>query len=80
MSEPKYNCETCGDGEYYPIYGVGPHRHDMSRTGSIIGSTVHLPGEEWPSNYHEDPDAPGCGTWTCPDCDGYGQNPRKTAA
>jgi hypothetical protein len=24
-------------------YGLGPHRHDMTITGSIIGSTVHLP-------------------------------------
>lgn len=72
-----FNCKTCGDGEFLPIYGVGPHRHEGD---SFIGSTVHLPQEEWPANYKEDPDAPGCGTWTCPDCDGCGKNPRDAAA
>jgi len=55
-------------------YGLAPHHHDMSRTGSIIGSTVfdELPTEHdsdgtiiikpglrfWP-----DIEAPGCGTY-----------------
>jgi hypothetical protein len=69
----QYICKTCGDGEWLPIYGVGPHRH----TGkSFLGSTVLLPKEEWPASYREDPDAPGCGTWSCPDCDGHGVNAR----
>lgn len=70
MSE--YRCEICRDGELYPMYGVGPHSHDMSKTGSYIGSIVIEPKSEWPPNFHEDPEAPGCGTWCCPNCDGYG--------
>jgi hypothetical protein len=70
---PAYKCETCGDGEWLPLYGVGPHRHVGE---SFIGSTVLAPKEEWPANYREDSDAPGCGTWSCPDCDGHGVNAR----
>lgn len=28
---------------YSEVYGIGPHHHDLSRTGHIIGSTVDDP-------------------------------------
>ena len=61
-------------GECGPfVYGLGPHHHDESITGSIIGSTVMDPLPEpnadgeyeiggrlfWP-----DGEAPGLGIWT----------------
>ncbi len=48
-------------------YGVAPHRHDLSG-GSIIGSTRLLPREEWPANFDEDPEDPGCGIYHCDRC------------
>lgn len=62
------SCEHCTDenGEAcYPMYGVGPHRHEGD---GMLGSTVILPRDEWPSNYWEDPECPGLGVWTCPYC------------
>lgn len=62
-------CEMCTDpdGEgCFPVYGVGPHTHTTFGANSF--ATVHLPPEQWPSNYQEDPDCPGCGTWWCPNC------------
>ena len=52
-------CEHCTDGNpneaeatcVYPYYGLAPHRHDLSRTGSIIGSTVIEPATKWPANF-----------------------------
>lgn len=74
-------CEHCmnpdfpEDGCSFPDYGVAPHVHDFSATGSWIGSTRLLPREQWPSNFVEDPDAPGLGTYThCPMC-GRGKKP-----
>lgn len=59
-------CELCeGVGHWY---GVAPHRHDMDKTGSIIGSTVILPKEEWPKNFIPDPEDETCGTWFCESC------------
>lgn len=58
--------------DMYPHYGVAPHRHNMARTGSVIGSTEILPKEQWPAHFREDPEAPGCGTYYCPDCHGGG--------
>ena len=72
--EPAPKCNTCLDGEIYPYYGLAPHKHDMTKTGSIIGSTVIDPESEWPSNFHPDAEDSGAGVWTCPNCDGYGQN------
>lgn len=67
------SCEYCTDpdGEpCFPMYGMGPHKHvgltDDPR--SFIGSTAHLPKEEWPSNYQEDPECPGMGVWWCEHC------------
>lgn len=62
-----------GDGpEGGSVYGLGPHHHDLTITGSIIGSTVFDPlpepnadGEYVIGNqlFIPDPDAPGLGTW-----------------
>lgn len=49
-------------------YGMAPHIHDMKITGSILGSTVFLPKNQWPSNFLPDPDCEGFGTWICKDC------------
>lgn len=56
------------DCDLFPYYGVGPHQHDLSVTGSFIGSTKIDPKEKWPKNFVEDREEPGCGTWYCPDC------------
>ena len=53
--------------DYYPQYGPQPHTHDLSG-GSFVGSTVLIPKSEWPKNYFEDPECPGCGTYVCPKC------------
>ena len=65
-------CKSCGhgtdDGCVYPYFGVAPHRHDLTRTGSFVGSTVIEPRERWPANFTPDePDAEdggGCGVYT----------------
>ncbi len=62
------------------MYGPGPHTHDLSKTGSFIGSTVlkELPAAEasgwidleplggWYRDwmYKPDEEAPGCGVYT----------------
>jgi hypothetical protein len=53
---------------------MAPHSHDIKKTGSIIGSTVIDPKKNWPNNFWEDPEAPGCGVWTCEKCNGTGQD------
>lgn len=59
-------CPYCeGMGSWY---GVAPHKHDLKRTGSIIGSTVLLPKDQWPSTFREDSECPGLGTYTCEHC------------
>lgn len=60
-------CKTCEDGPY-PNYGVGPHMCFFKLPGKTIGESVQKPKEEWPDNYTEDPECPGLGIWTCPDC------------
>lgn len=62
------SCDYCTDpdGEpCFPVYGVGPHRHVGD---NLMGSTVMLPREKWPSNFQEDPECPGLGVWWCPKC------------
>ncbi|MCC6458032.1 MAG: hypothetical protein IT328_23965 [Caldilineaceae bacterium] len=53
-------------------YGLAPHHHDLSITGSIIGSTVFDPLPEPNANgeyvmgdqtFMPDPHAPGLGIW-----------------
>jgi len=71
VDEPKC-CEHCdwGDGTcFYPEYGVAPHTHNLDAASGWIGSTRLMPKELWPANFREDPEAPGCGTYThCPMC------------
>ena len=54
------------------IYGLGPHHHDLSKTGSLVGSTVFdgLPEKNEAGEYVidgnvfiPDPDTPGLGVW-----------------
>jgi hypothetical protein len=69
--------ENAGSDEPEPEddvwYGLAPHHHDLTRTGSVLGSTVFDPLPE-PNEKGEivladgtvfvpDPDAPGCGTY-----------------
>lgn len=59
-------CKYCEGIGYW--YGVAPHIHDMEATGSIIGSTKILPKKLFPSNFKEDPECEGCGTYSCTHC------------
>jgi hypothetical protein len=54
----------------YPTYGIAPHIHDLSKTGSFIGSTKIKPKSEWPPNFVEDtaPGEEGMGVYYCPKC------------
>lgn len=88
-------CEHCTDGNpdeseatcVYPYFGVAPHKHDLTITGSIIGSTVINPKETWPANfspeYEEGDDItkpiPGlCGVYThCLNCGEPDRKPLK---
>ena len=56
-------CKECADGYFYPHYGVAPHVHVGV---SFFGSTQIIPKHQWPDNFVEDKDAPGCGTYYCP--------------
>lgn len=65
-----YKCKHCGgQGSWY---GMAPHKHNIKKTGSIIGSTEVKPKKDWPENFWEDPEAPGCGIFSCPKCNGTG--------
>ena len=59
--------DACFD--IYPYYGIAPHSHSVDFTGCVV-ATVQKPKEEWPENFVEDDESPGCGTWYCPknDC------------
>jgi hypothetical protein len=67
-----WDCYAEGNGQGETIYGLGPHHHDLSKTGTLIGSTVFDPLPE-PNEQGEyvidgdvfipDPDAPGLGVW-----------------
>lgn len=70
MSENK-ECKTCG-GERFS-YGVAPHEHINVEESGFIGSTRFLSRDKWPDNFQEDPEAPNCGVWFCPEC-----NPEKS--
>jgi hypothetical protein len=59
----KAQCKECGDGEFYPIYGVSPHEHIIIK-GSWM--TIFLPKEEWPKNFVEDFEGAECGVYYCP--------------
>jgi len=65
-------CELCTDPDgkpCFPVYGIGPHAHAVAPnapSGLIMGSTVLL--EQVAVGFTPDPDAPGMGTWWCPNC------------
>lgn len=62
---------------YSEVYGIGPHHHDLSRTGHVIGSTVDDPLPDvapdaegyiriTPTSYYKpdtNPDGAGMGMW-----------------
>ncbi|MGY8624275.1 hypothetical protein [Chromobacterium violaceum] len=53
----------------YPYYGLAPHVHTQP-----LGGTVFV--GEAPPNFEPDPDAPGLGTYYCPNCkEGTNANP-----
>lgn len=54
------------EGCHYPYYGVAPHVHDLSKTGSVIGSSKIIAKEKWPENFVEDDECPECGVYICP--------------
>jgi hypothetical protein len=64
------SCEHCTDPDglpCFPIYGAGPHTvYEVPGVG--LGHSQPLPREQWPSNYREDPAAPGQGVWWCSHC------------
>jgi hypothetical protein len=68
------SCELCTDPDgmpCFPQYGVGPHAHGER------WETRPLVREQWQTNYLEDPDCPGHGTYWCPHC-GDGKPPAPT--
>lgn len=63
-------CFYCADpdGEpCFPQYGPAPHRC-FYLIGKPMGQSEPLPSDQWPSNFLEDPDSPGLGTYWCPYC------------
>ena len=64
-------CPICsGEGKWY---GMAPHRHNLKKTGSFIGSTEILDKKEWPSNFIPDLETGSHqGIWTCERCNGDG--------
>lgn len=63
------------------MYGLGPHHHDLTKTGSFIGSTVMEPlpepNEEGcyimadGAEFIPDPDCEGLGVWIFPKPTGW---------
>jgi len=67
MKINKNGCDYCKNGEFdeyiFPNYGLPPHRHNLSKTGSFIGSTVFTPEKiDEHMTIHED----GMCTYFCP--------------
>jgi len=55
--------------DFFPLYGMAPHRHEFAQTGHWIGSTVLLPEDSWPKEFIVDPTSKGAqGIWHCPEC------------
>lgn len=53
----------------YPWYGLGPHIHNLKKTGSIIGSTEMLSEKDFPDGFCpdiEDNKYTGMGVYNCP--------------
>ncbi|WP_233875291.1 hypothetical protein [Paraburkholderia adhaesiva] len=68
MNTVKPLCQTCGDGEQLPQYGVAPHEC-FYRLGLAIGQSRLKPASEWPDNFELDPESDGqLGIYHCPAC------------
>jgi len=65
--ERKCTCKHCCDGYFLPIYGIAPHSHDLSKTGSFIGSTVFGSKEKWPDNFVPEDEEGMTGVYYCPE-------------
>ncbi len=64
-------CEHCKgeDGCVYPYYGLAPHKHKLNPSSNTGLDTKIDNPTTWPENFFEDPEAPGCGTYThCLEC------------
>jgi hypothetical protein len=64
-------CEMCTDPDgnsCFPDYGPAPHTCFYKIPGAAIGQSVTLPRDQWPDNFQEDPEVPGCGTYWCSHC------------
>lgn len=63
--------EGCG----FPWYGMAPHDHKMRVSEDkkvIFGPTILAGRDTWPSNFFEDPECKGFGTYRfCPECGAY---------
>jgi hypothetical protein len=76
-------CDECEDG-IYPHYGAAPGttcgfmrmvadiQAGVPEPKYIAGFSDPAPHEEWPPNFHEDPECPGLGVYECPRC--YGKD------
>lgn len=62
-------CPECQGKCYW--YGLAPHKHDLTITGGLIGSTVFT--GELPDNFKPDIDDPKMGVYTCETCNGTGE-------
>ena len=64
-------CEMCinEDGEpIFPSYGPAPHTCFHRIPGASLGESIPQNRSEWPTNFKEDPDCTGLGTYWCPSC------------
>lgn len=53
----------------FPYYGMAPHKHDFSKTGNWVGSTIVMPEKDWPKNFTPSAESNNRqGVWYCPDC------------
>ncbi|MBU0847157.1 hypothetical protein KKH23_08195 [Patescibacteria group bacterium] len=57
-----WSCYAKGNEGEHVYYGMAPHHHDESITGSVVGSTV-IESAEPTDEFTPDPDAPGLGVW-----------------
>jgi hypothetical protein len=69
-------CKYCTDEDgqcCFPYYGLRPHTHDLSKTGSFLDSTVIDEEAPLPDNFEIDPEDSNAGTYThCPKCGASG--------
>lgn len=57
-------CKLCGDGDFFPIYGLAPHRHSTENGKLIIGGTEFT--GEIPDNFVPDDECNTHGVYYCP--------------